>query len=345
MMKKFRALTLVESIIAIFLLAAGFIVVSRCFHSALQISASVNTRTAAVGVAQKHIELVKAWSRLYHFPRGSKTMDEWDVCSASYSTDSDDGRFQVASVVTNPDFYVPCTLFEKAVESAPANPNPMEPARVANRKVDVRRQITVVVNWGGNESVRLTTMIVRPSPVLADVPATVADNGVLDIQDSSLALQLPYEEGSDAGNGSVRKLVMRSLAPGLSTLFAFAGVLGEAGLPFSAPPPNTVVATALVDLPVAPVTLHHDEKVDLSAKLRLGPTRLDSPPRFHWSILGSGTGTLVAERDGMSAKFYHYYENQGIVGYTDNRTVQIEATAIYAGKIVRARSQVITLVP
>lgn len=345
MKKRSRALTLIESIIAIFLLAAGFIIISRCFHSALQISASVNTRTAAVGVAQRNLEMVKAWSRLYHFPRGTKTMDEWDVCSSSYSPDLEDSRFQVASLVTNPDFFVPCTLFEQAVGAAPVNPNPMEPARLPNRKVDVRRQITVIVNWGGNESVRLTTMIVRPSPVLADVPATVADSGVLSVQDPSLALQVPTEELADASGTSVRRLALRSLAPGLTALFAFAGALGEAGLPFSAPAPNTVVATALVDLPVAPVTLHHDEKVDLAVKLQLGATRLDSPPRFHWSILGSGTGTLVAERDGRTAKFYHYYENQGIVGYTDNRTVQLEATAIYAGKIVRARSQVISLVP
>jgi hypothetical protein len=343
MKKNSRALTLVESIISIFLLAAGFVIVSRCFHSALQISANVNTRTAAVGIAQKHIELVKAWSRLYHFPRGTKTMDEWDVCSTTYYPDSEDGRFQVATLVTNPDFYVPCTLFETAVESAPVNPNPMEPARVANRKVDVRRQITVVVNWGGAESVRLTTMIVRPSPFLADVPAAVAENGVLKVQESSIALQA--EEPSENAASSVRKLAMRSLAPGLSTLFAFAGVLGEAGLPFAAPTPNAIDPSALVNLPEAPVTLHHDEKVDLAVKVQVGTTRLDSPPRFHWSVIGSGTGTLVAERDGRRAKFYHYYENQGIVGYTDNRTVEIEATAIYAGKILRARSQVITLVP
>ena len=332
--RRFLGLTLVESIIAIFLLTTGFLVVSRCFHSALQISANVNTRALAVAVAERHLETAKAYSRAYHFPRGSDSMGSWHpMFSTTYRPDDYDGRFQVATYITAPDFYSPCTRFEQIMMGAPAA-GTLETPRTPTLMPDVRRQVTAVVVWGGTDSVRLTTMICAPSPNLA------YDRRSLPVCTNLEALSSQHPAVSPK---STPELSLNRCA--LNLFFLITQAAGESiTLPFTVSPSAPKTFTLSASGILAGSSLHHDGQVRIT-------TRLTAPgggvvyPRCHFVVRGSGTGTIIPDRDGRAATFIHYYEENGLVGYADDTKVTIEATTTFAGRLYRAVTNEVSLVP
>jgi Tfp pilus assembly protein PilV len=74
---KYTALALTEAIIAVFILAAGFIVTSRLFHQALRYETQISTQQTAVLLAERQMESIRGWSRDFiakletHLPVGA----------------------------------------------------------------------------------------------------------------------------------------------------------------------------------------------------------------------------------------------------------------------------------
>ena len=327
-----RGLTLVEAIIAIFLLLAGFIVVIRCFHSALRISAVTSTRVLAIQVGQRHLESIRSWSRMAHEPRGNRLMTAaWgSLDGTTYHTDSYDPRFRIATIISAPPFYSPCTLFEQVIANGPPS-GPLDPVRTPTDFTRSRRQVTDVVNWGGSESVRLSTFICAPTPLVVQHPG----------RPRALAINLLRRVALWSMSSQVvsfrrpwRRIYTSLLAPWLIAL-----PLLPLPAPVGQPPFNATTTVA----PAGPVTLSHDAAANFEADFINNGVSL--PCRVRWSVLGPGTGTLLVASDGRSARFIHSYDDNGLLSYADNLTCQLEVTVVYRGLIVKGRSGLISLVP
>lgn len=324
-----RGLTITEAIIAIFILAAGFIITARCFNNALQYSATTTTRQEAVICAQNRLRAMRAWSRTHHFPRGTSTMDDWGPYAAGGPVaDVADPRYQITTTITQPEYYNPCTRFES-----------LEIAANTDYKItQMRRQITVTASWGSgaNRQVVLTTMICAPPPIHATTTPHTLANGY-------------------SSRGLVGKLAQMMLA---SVLCAPEQVALD--LPVGCPPPSVpAVATPgsvtamIVTVTPSVTALHHDEMTTIDATTRLKnsggflPGQL--PTRMEWSLIGPGNGTLKVSRDGRRATLTHRVTvpSSGAprIYYTDGLQCTVEVTAKYAGRTVRQTSVPISLVP
>jgi hypothetical protein len=325
---KLRGLTIAEAIIAIFMLAAGFIVTARCFNGALQYSAMVATRQEAVICAQNRIRTMRAWSRTHHFPQGSLDMDNWGPYAAGGPVaDAADPRYQITTSITTPEYYNPCTRFEAL----------HIPTNTDYKMTALRRQITVTASWGSalNQKVSLTTLICAPPPQYSVAPANLANRN--------------------------RPSFSLGLLAQLIAMSALAGPEQVAmDLPLGSPPPpvpgpySATSATGLqVTVTPSVLTLHHGEISDCTTTTRLltgsGPLPTQLPARLEWAIVGPGNGTLQVSRDGRSAKFIHRVTVPSTSGpriyYADGLQCTIEVTARYAGRVVRQSSAPISLIP
>ena len=61
-----RGYSLIESIIASFLLVSAFFLVSRLFHAGLQYSSKVESRVVAVQVAEQRMAELRQWAKNTH---------------------------------------------------------------------------------------------------------------------------------------------------------------------------------------------------------------------------------------------------------------------------------------
>jgi len=151
-----QALTLSETIVAIFLLLAGFTVVAQLFLRGMRYSTSITVRQQAVAIAERRLEDIRAWSRAHHHPAGTLPMTDWGPFATTPVQDAFDSQYEVSTEFSQPEFFSPCSRFEGVY------PNPTDRFQLTSQ----RTQVTVTVRWGGG-SVRLTTFVAAPTGQLS----------------------------------------------------------------------------------------------------------------------------------------------------------------------------------
>lgn len=151
---------MIEAIIASFLLVSTFFLVSRLFHTGLQYSATVETRTAAVQVAERQMAAVRAWA---------KTDDnvDWDMPSNKFPDPPSGFTVNVKGLGSGP--AKKFTMFSPSTELEEAYPGDQR------EMDDVARRVTVVVKWGQYGRFELQGLVTKGTPrwaVSTDDPDT-----------------------------------------------------------------------------------------------------------------------------------------------------------------------------
>lgn len=149
-----RALSLTETIIASFLLIAGFLLMSTLFHSALQYGARVDSLQTAVLLAEKRMEEIRAWSFATHGAGGTSFTNWSGVPSAGTDPDYPGYAITVGSNAHTLDS--PCSEFESLYGG--------------NERSFTRtcRLVTVTVAWGARQH-QLTSLVTAPATPLNSI--------------------------------------------------------------------------------------------------------------------------------------------------------------------------------
>lgn len=179
MKPKYRALALTEAIIAVFILAAGFIVTSRLFHQALRYETQISTQQTAVLLAERQMESIRGWSREFHRQAGN-AFTTWGACPGlggpTPVTDNPSYSMTVTTVAHN--LFSPCSLFES-----------LKPVAAQHTMTSSCRDVIIQVDWGARSYI-LRSLVAAPavlasSSLTASVTPTgasaVAQNGVLNV--------------------------------------------------------------------------------------------------------------------------------------------------------------------
>ncbi len=303
---KRKGLTLAEAVVAIFLLVAGFSIVAQLFHRAMRYSTRITVRQQAVAIANRRLEDIRAWSRAHHLPGGTLPMTDWGPWTASPVQDSYDPSYEISTEFSRPPFYNPCTRFELV--------NPLAPDRVD--LTAYRTQVTVTVGWGGSESVRLTTFICVPTGSLSEAPAPRPWLALM-------AYWMLAAPPSPAGTSPLDPV------------------------PASPAATYTLVVSPAGTTPSGSPVIHHEESVTYEAQLvaAVSGTNVNLPCRIRWASLGPGAGTMRYIRGTNRIEFTHRVVLNGLVVYADDLEAQLEASATYRGRVYRASSPRIVLVP
>ena len=301
-----RGLTLAEAVVAIFLLVAGFSIVAQLFHRAMRYSTRITVRQQAVAIANRRLEDIRAWSRSHHLPAGTLPMTDWGPWSVSPVQDSYDPSYEISTEFSRPPFYNPCTRFEMV--------NPLAPDRVD--LTAYRTQVTVTVRWGGSESVRLTTMICTPTGSLSQ---HAAPRPWL----AFMAYWMMAAPPSPAGTSPLDPI------------------------PANVPAAYSLVVSPSGTTPTGSPTIHHNESVTYDGQLvaNVSGASINLPCRIRWASLGPGAGSLRYIRGTNKIEFTHKVVINGLVVFSDGLDAQLEASATYRGRVFRATTPRIGLVP
>jgi Tfp pilus assembly protein PilV len=157
-----RGLSLIEAIISIFLMVAGFLIMAQLYHSALQYQSMVNDRTNAVTLAERQMESVRSWSRQVHrSPGGTKPFTDWTGCPGVPTSPPDDAfpGYTVTTTTAPKTLYSPCSQFESK------NLPPYSLAQQRRLK-ESSRLVTVTVSWG-NRQLSVVSLVTIPTGELA----------------------------------------------------------------------------------------------------------------------------------------------------------------------------------
>jgi len=152
-MKSSGGLSLLEAVIATFLLLASFLVIVNLFHQGLKYSVRIENQQLAAMVAERQLEQMRSWSE-----KGSAGVYNFDTLISVYngtsSVPTDYSQFTVTTSVVNSLLYSPSTTLEKGLATSPT----VVTREIQNsaRKVDVR------VVWGSNQ-VAVTSLFSRPT--------------------------------------------------------------------------------------------------------------------------------------------------------------------------------------
>lgn len=156
-----RGFSLLELMISILLLLAGFGVFAALFQSGLQHSSVTNTRSKAALIAQNQIEEIRVWAQQ---PNGAGyNFDDWSSWSSYSAPAAEDSAFTVEVSVQDWTLANPCTQFEA----------PHSDQRLLSA---CTKKVGVTVRWTQGE-VELTTLIGEPrrelgSPSLIIAPSS-----------------------------------------------------------------------------------------------------------------------------------------------------------------------------
>lgn len=142
-----RGYSLLEAVLASFLLVCTFFMVSRLFHTGLQYATKVENRMEAVQVAEQRMAELRRWA---------KTTRTW----TGFPNGPVDGyeRYEVSVTLVNETLYCPSTELEKAFPSD----NRRELSRVAKRANVLVRWGTA--GWGFRGRHLLTALITKGCP-------------------------------------------------------------------------------------------------------------------------------------------------------------------------------------
>lgn len=183
-MKARRGLSLVESIISIFLMVAGFLIMAQLYHSALQYQSMVNDRTNAVTLAEKQMESVRAWSRQVHrSPGGTKAFTDWSGCPGVPTAPADDAfpGYTVSTTTVAQTLYSPCSQFE-------TRNSPPFALTQQRRLTESSRLVTVTVSWGSRQLSIVSLVTIPTGELAAASPLKVSNGGTLPRDGSKLTV-------------------------------------------------------------------------------------------------------------------------------------------------------------
>ncbi len=163
-----RGLTLSETVLAIFLLVSGFVVMFRLMHAALQYQATIDSQQTAVMLAERQLEEIRAWSWEKHGPGGGGEFSDWTQCPGLGGPGPAEGYpdFQVTVDAVAQQLYSPCSLFEEAYPTA------------TDRRAldDAARRVTVTVAWR-DRSFTLRSLVAAPTGEPAATDPVVVSPG------------------------------------------------------------------------------------------------------------------------------------------------------------------------
>lgn len=131
-----RGYTLIEAIIASFLLVAAFLLVSRLFHAGLQYTSRVEKRALAAHLADKRMQEVRAWSKRHESWVGLPTGND----------------------PAHPNFTIQVSLDPLELQSPSRQLELAHPAGDRRSMASAARQVTVEVTWD-SERLRLTSLL------------------------------------------------------------------------------------------------------------------------------------------------------------------------------------------
>lgn len=153
-MKPERGLSLAESVITIFILVTGFLLMVRLFHAALQYQSLVESRLLAVLIAERHVEKIRNWSLQTHGPSGTRQFVDWTGCPGvgPPSPVPDHPGFAMNVTTSARPLQDPCSLFESVY--------PAGERKVINESA---RQVLVNVTYGSGRSHVLWTLVAMPT--------------------------------------------------------------------------------------------------------------------------------------------------------------------------------------
>jgi hypothetical protein len=195
--------TLLETIIASFLLLMGFLVSLQVFDAAIRYEASAETKSLAVLTASNKLEEIGAWNTQNHYPAGSIPFSDWSHYQGVVSSDILNPQFTITvTCLPVAPLFTPCTTFESVY--LPAGPLVLSPTvTVAN---DTRtmpnclEQVVVNVNLG-SQSFNWTAMFAPPPANFAALNPQVV------VSDASGASLSGSSLGHDQTINAVTKLV------------------------------------------------------------------------------------------------------------------------------------------
>ncbi|MBX3171823.1 MAG: hypothetical protein KF760_30710 [Candidatus Eremiobacteraeota bacterium] len=190
-----RGLSLVETLVAAFMLLGGFIVTARMLHAGLRYSTNINNHLQAVRLGQRRLQEVRAWSRANHRPIGTVPLTDWSSVQGVTMTYPEFPEFHLTTNVPTRAMFTPCSLFEKVYD-------PINPALKRDFS-ETLHQLLVTVDWGGPAPVTLTTVIGAPSAVnsgpytLTVVPAGSTGSGPQSLaHDDIVSYQAELRDGN-----------------------------------------------------------------------------------------------------------------------------------------------------
>lgn len=131
-----RGYTLVEAIIASFLLVAAFLLVSRLFHAGLQYTSRVEKRALAAHLADKRMQEIRSWSKRH---------ESWN--GIPDGPDPQHSGYDIQVSLENLELSSPSRQLEEA--------HPDDDVRVMT---SAARRVTVEVTWD-SERLRITSLL------------------------------------------------------------------------------------------------------------------------------------------------------------------------------------------
>lgn len=166
-----RAVTLPETVIALFILTSAFIVTAALFDRAIRYQSVIERRVLAVQLAQKRLDQLRIWARTstggssFNFDQSDSG---WETALAS--TDPDYPGFTVSFRVQNQVLYSPCTSMEQPLES-------IDPTLSRRMNNSARKVKVTVTDDGTGASTELVTLVADPTRDLDLVTLQVTTPG------------------------------------------------------------------------------------------------------------------------------------------------------------------------
>lgn len=155
---RYRAVSLLEAVLAIFLLLIGLLVLSNLFHSSLGYLPRIENQQLAALVAEEHLERMREWSET---TSGSVYNYDNPGLALTYNGQSgpapDHPHMTVSTNVTNLELYSPCSSFEMGFTPA----LPWNPRRSLTSWASL---VQVGVSWdNGNRQLKVNSIVARPA--------------------------------------------------------------------------------------------------------------------------------------------------------------------------------------
>lgn len=158
-------LTLAEAIIAIFVLLAGFSIMTRLFHTGIRYQTLVDNQGIAVMLAERQMERIRGWSRQVHqSPGSSLPFSNWTGYPGQIAfVDPDYPGYEIQAEATPHTVFSPCSLFEG-----------IQPASNRRSLDDSVRRVLVSVRWGTLRHL-LVSLVALPTDQSADSTSVSVD--------------------------------------------------------------------------------------------------------------------------------------------------------------------------
>lgn len=173
-MRDTGAFSLIETLIAFFILISAFAVFFRLYHGALDSSQRTERRIRAANVAQRQMAKLRAWSA--EKSAGAYGFDDWSTWVDTTFPDEEYPEYQVRIQTAFVPLTTPCTQLLTG-----ATPLTMQRST---------RKVQMTVSWDGGD-LTLGTLICDPTRQLrdtdpvevdADTPGPVARDGLVNLE-------------------------------------------------------------------------------------------------------------------------------------------------------------------